>query len=555
MGFELSNKTARRLKQFLQKGEATKQGRTDTAGTGKFDTYVKITGPISGDYYPCVCCEFNTSTESWTDFSQTNNCVPANDTDELTADRRYRVLCSGLLDDGTMLFVADPAQLPALGCYLKYDEGELTLNPDTLVGYGLEVADDESSGTCDPIRVKEGCHVLVDADGVHVTPDTLAGQGLEVQDDSGGECDKLKVKTGCGVRIQEDGAVGLDLEAICTEAIQGVNDDGSGCSISLRYGCHLDLGPDLLDPEVEAIHVTPSTLAGQGLEVQDNSGCDSLKVKTGCGVRLDGNNAVGLDLEAICTEAIQGVNDDGAGCSISLRYGCHLDLGPDLLDPGVEAIHVTPSTLAGDGLEVQDVSGTCDPIRVKEGCHVLVDAEGVHVTPDTLAGTGLDVEDVSGCGRLKIDTTEEDGPVFSCITAISQWGCGITYTVTPVTFRVNPAGVFLGFEAGEGVDHDVALDCEDDPLMAQCVDALGSTVVMGCEATSGTTLGSTVVMGCAATAPLKLGSTVVMGCGITEFEQITIYTWTCEEGVCTSQIGVGGTYTTYGDCITSGCED
>ena len=525
-GYYLSDKTYGELQQLIGQRDGEQGGGIVASGSRQL-VHVRVTGAPTSGKYPCVPTSYKPYSAAWEDYGGTCYVYEANGKD-LENGERYLAVRFGLDASGNYIYVCDNAY-PLIGCHLDYiadpddsDKLKLKVTPDTLAGCGLKVEEDTP---CDKLAVD---------------PDALAGDGLEAGDDC-----ELSVKPGCGLRIQEDGAVGLDLEAICVEAIKGINDDDAGCSISLRYGCHLDLQPDPLEEGAEAVYVTVGTMAGDGLQVQPGTSgaCDKLKVDTGCGLEIaDAKVAVkAVDLagDGLAT---------GTGCTLNVDPGCGLRIDGD----GKVALDL--EAIAVDGL-VGDNTNCTLGVNLECGLQ-YVGTSGIGVDAAALAGTGL-VAGPSTC-TLNIDTTESDGPAFSCITAISMFGCGIEYTVTPFTIKVNPAGVFIGLESGEPATSTLSIgeaccdECDDDVFLGGgCVDSLGGIAVVGCEATSGTTLGSTVVMGCESTIGTTLGDTVVMGCGATGFEQHTFYTYTCVEGVCTSQPGTGGTYTTLVDCEAS----
>lgn len=232
MGFELSRGTANKLKALLKKGGAVGQPRLSTEGTGRFDIHVKITGEQVDGYYPCVTCEYNCSTESWTDFEGVVQCFPANDGDDgvvLEIDKRYRALNYGLID-GELIFVVD-YNVPQLGCYLEWtDDDELAVSLDSIKGDGLTIEEEDSdsdsdsdSGFCPKLKVDAGCNLQINPfdKSLEVDVESLAGDGLEVVEDSdsGSDCLQLAVLAGDCILVDADG-VAVDTEIASTVTIE-----------------------------------------------------------------------------------------------------------------------------------------------------------------------------------------------------------------------------------------------------------------------------------------------------------------------------------------------
>lgn len=72
MGFELSGKTARKLKAMLAKGQTTDQGGTLGGGTARQSCHVLITGErVEGCWYPAVVTEWHSSDQVWVVFEGT----------------------------------------------------------------------------------------------------------------------------------------------------------------------------------------------------------------------------------------------------------------------------------------------------------------------------------------------------------------------------------------------------------------------------------------------------------------------------------------------------
>jgi hypothetical protein len=145
------------------------------------------------------------------------------------------------------------------------------------------------------------------------------------------------------------------------------------------------------------------------------------------------------DQLAIYTQDIagQGLNYDDTYCQLYIDPGCGITL------EGGKKVGVHAGALAGEGL------------IARTGCEL-----------DVAYGDCLTIED----DLLNVDLTESYGPSFSAITSVSLSGsgCGITlnWTVTPFNFKVNPCGLFLGFEPGTPVSNSsyVPIGCCCDPI-------------------------------------------------------------------------------------------
>jgi hypothetical protein len=407
MGFQLSKQTARKVKSLLLKGDRGGTPSNTFRGTGRFDIHVKITGPEEEGYYPCVTCDFACDTEAWNEYTDTSYALSSND-EPLTEGRRYRAINYGAID-GFLIFAVDTGELPEAGCALEYDaEGKLGVNAGELAGCGL-VVEDVDSGTCDKLAVDV---------------EALAGAGLQVvPDENPLSCSTLAVKTGCGLGINAGGAVALDLTEV---AFDGLVWNAENCTLSVNPECGLQY------VGTSGIGVDHASLAGDGLQVQDNSGCDSLAVKTGCGIVLDGAKAVAVDHASLAGNGLEVADESGCD-KLAVRPSCHIDVTAD-------GVAVNLDTVAGPGLEVvpDEVPEACSTLGVKVGCGLEIDVTGA-VAVDTVTGLG---------------------PTFSAITSITKNGCGITYTVTPFAFAVNACGVFLGFAAGTPANYSIDL-CPD----------------------------------------------------------------------------------------------
>ncbi|VTR94089.1 Uncharacterized protein OS=Variovorax paradoxus (strain S110) GN=Vapar_2490 PE=4 SV=1 [Gemmata massiliana] len=95
MGYELSQRTANKLKALLSKSDPLPQ-RPVTNTTQRFVTFVEIIGDeISSGYFPCVACQFNTVSDSWEEFSGSCVAIDAN-LSPLEVDKRYLALHVGI---------------------------------------------------------------------------------------------------------------------------------------------------------------------------------------------------------------------------------------------------------------------------------------------------------------------------------------------------------------------------------------------------------------------------------------------------------------------------
>jgi hypothetical protein len=144
----------------------------------------------------------------------------------------------------------------------------------------------------------------------------------------------------------------------------------------------------------------------------------------------------------------------------SIELGCGLWFNDD------DQLAIYTQDIAGQGLNYDD---TYCQLYIDPGCGITLEGgKKVGVNAEALAGTCLVKED--DC-KLGIDLTEQDGPVFSAITAVSLYGncygIYLNWAVTPFNFKTNPCGLFLGFEAGEAFSSSTYVPlgccCGDDP--------------------------------------------------------------------------------------------
>lgn len=267
MGKTIGKTAERKLRELLQRGLKLNPHHVDGRGSPRFDIHVKVTGGEIGGYYPCITTDFNCATETWNEYTATSYCFGANE-EPLATGKRYRAINYGIIDDA-LIFVVD-ANTPEAGCHLTNNGGELA-----------------------------------------VTPNTLAGNGLEVQDDSG--CDKLAVKgPGCGLRFTEDGTLALDMEAIAFDGLYG---DNENCFMGVNVECGLQY------VGTSGIGVNYESLAGDGLKVDDDSdsdsdSCQSLAVNPACGLYIDSEKKLHLDVEQIAGAGLIGINEypEPPGC-------------------------------------------------------------------------------------------------------------------------------------------------------------------------------------------------------------------------------------------------
>ncbi|MBP3957427.1 hypothetical protein J8F10_19445 [Gemmata sp. G18] len=95
LGYELSKRTANKLKALLTKS-APLPARATTNTTPRFDCFLEVTGDeIHSSFFPCVAVQYNSTTNSWEEF--TGSCV-AIDCNELplTVGKRYRAMHCGI---------------------------------------------------------------------------------------------------------------------------------------------------------------------------------------------------------------------------------------------------------------------------------------------------------------------------------------------------------------------------------------------------------------------------------------------------------------------------
>jgi hypothetical protein len=195
-------------------------------------------------------------------------------------------------------------------------------------------------------------------------------------------------------------------------------------------------------------------IAGQGLN-HDDTYCQ-LYIDPGCGITLEGGKKVGVQAGALAGEGLIA----RTGCKLDVLYGCGLTIGED-----EDTLKVYTPDIAGQGLNASEDG--CQ-LYIDPGCGITLEGgKKVGVHADSLAGTCLVKE---GDCKLGIDLTEQDGPVFSAVTAVNLYGncygIYLNWAVTPFSFKTNPCGLFLGFEAGEAFSSSTYVPlgcCCDDP--------------------------------------------------------------------------------------------
>ena len=248
----------------------------------------------------------------------------------------------------------------------------------------------------------------------------------------------MKVYPGCGLELNEDGQVQVKSSDLAGYGLI-VGDD---CTLDVNTGCGLTIDED-------AVTVYTPDMAGDGLEADGNC---QLKVKPGCGLELSAGT-VKVKPSDLAGDGLV-VGDD---CALDVNAGCGLTIDEDVLK-------VYTPDMAGQGL---NYDSTYCQMYIDPGCGITLEGgKKVGVHADSLAGTCLVKE---GDCKLGIDLTEEFGPSFSAVTAVSLtgncYGIYLGWTVTPFHFNVNPCGLFLGFEAGTPVPNQtyLPLGCCCDP--------------------------------------------------------------------------------------------
>lgn len=192
-----------------------------------------------------------------------------------------------------------------------------------------------------------GCHLDTDADGYqYVTPDTLAGCGLTTEDVSG-ECTKLAVDFG--------------------------------------------------------------QLAGSGLEVTDESGCDSLAVKPGCHVEIDETGAVAVTPDTIIGTALVVEPGVSGACD---RIGVDLDLYETVaLGPYLSELNFSFSGCT------MTVTGSRIPVNVNR----TIDGIVIGVEEGTPEEINVPINISSVCDCCDGSCGPWEGPGYYCVAGICTY--------------------------------------------------------------------------------------------------------------------------------------
>jgi hypothetical protein len=95
LGYEVSEKTAQKIKALINRAERTGSTFTAARADERYDAHVVVTGPGDG-IFPCVVTTFNADTFSWEDFDGEGLVVDENDA-PLVEGRRYRCLHYGAI--------------------------------------------------------------------------------------------------------------------------------------------------------------------------------------------------------------------------------------------------------------------------------------------------------------------------------------------------------------------------------------------------------------------------------------------------------------------------
>ena len=190
------------------------------------------------------------------------------------------------------------------------------------------------------------------------------------------------------------------------------------------------------DDDDAKLKLDTEAVAGLGLEVDDGStsdsssgdGCDTIRVKEGCGITVDG----------------EGVRVDPVKLA-----GCGLEVQTDYCDAS--------STSESDSSSGSIEPFGCERLAVKAGECIKVDGDGVAV----------DLEPTPG----------QDITLTVLVSGISAVGCGISYTTKTITFKRNYCGLFVGLEEGEPETYtlDIATACCDRSSSSSSSDSSSSS--------------------------------------------------------------------------------
>lgn len=172
--------------------------------------------------------------------------------------------------DGTRRtrFYTHKAAMPSasdLGCGLEIVASQIAVDNDDLVGNGI-AANPAGCG----LHAVAGCGIIVDAEGIHFDAANVAGEGL-IHDD----CKlNLNIDESCGLLIA-DGKLALD-----TGDLAGVGLGSNGCQLGVRVGCGIKID----DNDQVAVDIG-DLIADPYDSLEGGLGTCSLKVKPNCVIR------------------------------------------------------------------------------------------------------------------------------------------------------------------------------------------------------------------------------------------------------------------------------
>lgn len=237
----------------------------------------------------------------------------------------------------------------------------------------------------------------------------------------------------------------VNVEQLAGEGLT-FNDDGEGCEqLNINVGC----GLAILDDEL-VLDIT--SIVGPGLQENATPPCNELMVKTGCGLEIDGDGAVAVNL----TDAVfDGLYFDDTNCTMGVLTGCGLTYGPTNV-PGEE----------GDAIVVD--------FDVLAGEHTLT---GLIVQPSGSAP----------CPSLGIDLGAVDTTIENLVTDVSLTFVGgqvcVIMEKTPYTNHFNAAGLHINRTAGSPFEESGG--CIDLCAALACCEAAELTIDAGSNVTGG----------------------------------------------------------------------
>ena len=241
----------------------------------------------------------------------------------------------------------------ATSCGLKteYDPGtdqtQLMVDFDNLVD------------PCGPLFVEE-CTVTIDSSGC-CDPDVAGG------------CKVIKLATVCPLFVDDCYNLAVDVSGMLDPdgPLYVISTTGTDCDcdspaygtsaccpqISMAIGCGLQVLPGLDGQNELLVDLDQLITTGTPLYVvHPSAGCDYLDVGLGCGVRLDEDDLITLDLADLCDPSGPIINT--SGCAIGLQIGCGLnDIG------GVLEVDTSSLIVAGGPLFI-NTSGSCPQIDI-----------------------------------------------------------------------------------------------------------------------------------------------------------------------------------------------